>query len=48
MIHDLVFQNANEPAPLRRTAAEFFVTAHGGEKGLLHQVLRDFGFAYTH
>jgi hypothetical protein len=34
---------------LRSTnAAEFFVTAHSGEKRFLHQVFGHFGFAYTH
>jgi hypothetical protein len=48
MIHNLVFQNADEPASLWRTSTELFVTAYGGEIRFLHQVLCHFGFAYTH
>ena len=47
MIHYLVFQNADEPAPFRRSAAEFFVTAHSGEKCFLHQVFGHFRFVGT-
>src|SRR6266496_1414866 len=48
MIDYLVLQNADQPAPFRRAAAKFLVAAHGGEKGFLHQVFGDFGFADSH
>jgi len=48
IIHDLVFQDSTKPGSLRGTPAKFFVTAHGREKCLLHQVFCDFGFAYSY
>ncbi len=48
MIDYLVFQNADQPAPFRRTAAKFLVATHGGEKRFLHQIFSHFGLAYTH
>ncbi len=42
IVADLVFQNAAEPASLRRAASEFVYLPHGREQRLLHEILGDF------
>ena len=47
IVADLVFQNAAEPASLRRAASEFVYLPHGRKQRLLHEVLCDFLLPYA-
>jgi hypothetical protein len=40
VIHDLVFQNSDEPGPFRAASFELLVSLEGSEKSLLHHILR--------